>query len=136
MKAAEQFTANVVIGEDQTDLALGLSLLIDQQPDFRCVGHAASGAELLALFARHHIDACLLDLRLADGSSLPLIPLLRQQQPQCVILVTSGLVDAALQRECLVAGAHATWPKDGRVDLLLQQLRLCLAQLPGASPRA
>ena len=128
MQASAGFKAAVAIAEDHADLAQGLALLIDHQPDLRCAGTAGDSAALLALFAQLTIDACLLDLWLADGSSLPLIGSLHQQQPQCVILVTTGTADPALQRECLNAGAAAVLLKDGRIDYLLQQLRSLLAQ--------
>jgi len=128
MQASAGFKAAVAIAEDHYDLAQGLALLIDHQADLRCAGIATDRAAVLALFAQQALDACLLDLWLADGSSLPLIEILHQQQPRCVIVVTTGSTDPALQRECLNAGAAAVVLKDGRIDWLLQQLRSLMAQ--------
>jgi two-component system response regulator DesR len=136
MQASAGFKAVVAIAEDHADLAQGLALLIDHQADLCCGGTAADSTALLALFARQTLDACLLDLWLADGSSLPLISTLHQQQPQCVIVVTTGSTDSALQRECLNAGAAAVVLKDGRIDRLLQQLRSLLAQRAGLKAKA
>jgi two-component system response regulator DesR len=128
MQASAAVKAVVAIAEDHADLARNLALLIDQQADLRCAGTAGDRAAVLALFAQNTLDACLLDLWLADGSSLSLIPTLIAQQPQCIIVVTTGTTDPALQRECLSAGAAAVMLKDGRIDHLLQQLRSLLAQ--------
>jgi two-component system response regulator DesR len=128
MQASAAVKAVVAIAEDHADLARNLALLIDQQADLRCAGTAGDRAVVLALFAQNTLDACLLDLWLADGSSLSLIPVLIAQQPQCIIVVTTGTTDPALQRECLSAGAAAVLLKDGRIDHLLQQLRSLLAQ--------
>jgi DNA-binding NarL/FixJ family response regulator len=82
MQVSAGFKAVVAIAEDHADLAQGLALLIDHQADLCCGGTAADSTALLALFARQTLDACLLDLWLADGSSLPLISTLHQQQPR------------------------------------------------------
>jgi two-component system response regulator DesR len=136
MQASSGLKVVVAIAEDHADLARNLALLIDHQADLRCAGTAGDSAALLALFAIEAIDACLLDLWLSDGSSLPLIRTLQQQQPNCVILVTTGTTDPVLQRECLSAGATAVLLKDGRIDHLLQQLRSLLAQQTGLKTKA
>ena len=67
-----------------------LQLLLDAEPDMHCVATASSGAQLQALLEEHSPNAFILDLSLDDGSSMPLIKILRERLPGAVIVVFTG----------------------------------------------
>ncbi len=67
----------IVIGENNEDLAMTLSLLLGAEPDMRCVATVSSSSAVLAALEAHAPNAFVLDLSLDDGSSLPLITTLR-----------------------------------------------------------
>ena len=98
-------------------------MLLDTQPDMRCVGHATTGTGVLELGARERPDAYVVDLALDDGSSIPVIRALRAREPDCIIVAFTGLVEPALAQQCRAAGCDATLAKDGRVSALLATLR-------------
>ena len=116
------------LGENNTDLATTLAQLLDMQPDMRCAGTAPSCSAVLQLAQQLTVDAWLLDLALDDGSSLPLIPVLRGIHPPAVIVVVTGLQSAQLTQQCLSAGADAVLTKDGQIQTLFAALRDQLAQ--------
>lgn len=125
----------IALGENNPDLAALLCSLLDLQPDLQCTGLAATCAQVRDLHRAQALDGWLLDLALDDGSSLALLPALRQQQPQCVLLVVSGVTDSQLTAHALAHGADAVLAKDGNIEALLAALRRHLAQRqqPGAA---
>lgn len=128
MRANTRTRWQIGLGENNTDLANTLALLLDMQPDMRCAGTAARCSAVLQLAHQLTVDAWLLDLALDDGSSLPLIPALRDIHPSAVILVVTGLQSAQLTQQCLSAGADAVLNKDGQIQTLLAALRDQLTQ--------
>ena len=113
----------IVIGENNADLALTLSLLLDSEPDMRCVATGSSASAVLASVHEHSPNAFILDLSLDDGPSLPLIPKLREHLPSAVIVVFTGHKNESLTEHCLRAGADALVLKSGDFDQLTAALR-------------
>ncbi|HEY3731661.1 MAG TPA: response regulator transcription factor [Steroidobacteraceae bacterium] len=113
----------IVIGENNPDLAGTLRLLLDAEPDMQCVAIAASSRDILAAIAEHSPNAFIIDLSLDDGSSLPLIPKLRQQRPAAAIVVFTGHKNEVLSEHCLQAGADAVVVKSGAFEELAAALR-------------
>ncbi|HEY1724300.1 MAG TPA: response regulator transcription factor [Steroidobacteraceae bacterium] len=113
----------IVIGENNPDLAGTLRLLLDAEPDMQCVAIVASSRDLLAAVAEHSPNAFIVDLSLDDGSSLPLIPKLRQQLPRAAIVVFTGHKNEVLSEHCLRAGADAVVVKSAAFEELAAALR-------------
>ena len=72
----------IVIGENNTDLATTVSLLLESEPDMSCCATVSSGSALLRTLDECSPNAFILDLSLDDGPSLPLISTLRARVPQ------------------------------------------------------
>ena len=113
----------VVIGENNADLALTLSLLLDAEADMRCVATASSASAVLQTLEAHDPNAFVLDLSLDDGPSVPLITALRQRRPRAVIVVFTGHKNSVLEQHCLRAGADAVVLKSGEIEELTEALR-------------
>jgi len=131
----------IVIGENNNDLAVTLGLLLDAEPDMRCVATAASSSAVLSTLERHSPNAFILDLSLDDGSSLPLIGKLRSRLPNAVIVMFTGHRNELLKEHCLRAGADALVVKTGDFDELTATLRGAVRGLAaggsgGAEPAA
>lgn len=114
----------IIIGENNTDLALTLALLLDAEPDMTCVATAASTGAVLAAVDEHSPNAFILDLSLDDGPSLPLIKQLRGRLPAAVIVIFTGHKNELLKQHCLQAGADAVVVKDGEFEELTVALRV------------
>jgi len=119
----------VVIGENNADLALTLTVLLDAEADMQCVASASSTAAILRALEVHDPNAFVLDLSLDDGPSLPLIATLRQRCPQAVIVVFTGHKNSMLDQHCLQAGADAVVVKSGDIDELTAALRRAAVHL-------
>jgi two-component system, NarL family, nitrate/nitrite response regulator NarL len=113
----------IVIGENNADLATTLCMLLESEPDMRCVASVASNREVLRAAEEHAPDAFVLDLSLDDGSSLPMIATLRSRLPKAAIVVFTGHKNALLNEQCMRAGANAVVVKTGEIEELTEALR-------------
>jgi DNA-binding NarL/FixJ family response regulator len=113
----------ILIGENNADLAMTLSLLLDEESDMHCVATARSAAGVLRAVDEHAPNAFILDLSLDDGSSLPLIGTLRQRLPNAAIVVFTGHRNAMLNEQCVRAGANSVVVKTGEFEELTAALR-------------
>ncbi|MGH8143541.1 MAG: response regulator [Steroidobacteraceae bacterium] len=114
---------HIVIGENNADLATTLRLLLESEPDMRCIATAASASAVLRSVEEHAPNAFILDLSLDDGSSLPLISTLRERLPRAAIIVYTGHRNAMLNEQCVRAGANAVVVKTGEIEELTGALR-------------
>jgi DNA-binding NarL/FixJ family response regulator len=113
----------IVLGENNADLATTLCLLLEAEPDMRCVASVSSTREVLRVAEELAPNAFVLDLSLDDGSSLPLISALRERLPRAAIVVFTGYKNPLLNEQCVRAGANAVVVKTGEIDELTAALR-------------
>jgi DNA-binding NarL/FixJ family response regulator len=125
-----QEALRVIIGENNADLALTLTLLLDAEPDIRCLATANSASAVIQAVDRYSPNAFVLDLSLDDGSSMPLIATLRARLPQAAIVIYTGHKNHVLDEQCLRCGADAVVLKTGDIEQLTAALRRA-AQNPG-----
>jgi DNA-binding NarL/FixJ family response regulator len=119
----EEPKLRILIGENNSDLAMTLNLLLDAEPDMHCVFTARSSAAVLGALQEHTPNAFILDLSLDDGSSLPLISTLRQRLPSAAIVVFTGHKNELLNEQCMRAGANRVVVKTGEFEELTSALR-------------
>jgi len=113
----------IVVGENNADLAMTLSLLLESEADLACVAIASSLAAVLRAVDEQTPNAFILDLSLDDGSSLPLIGTLRERLPQAAIVVFTGHKNDVLNQQCVRAGADAVVVKTSEFEVLTAALR-------------
>jgi DNA-binding NarL/FixJ family response regulator len=113
----------IVIGENNTDLAMTLSMLLETEPDMACVATVSSTRGVLDATEQHRPNAFILDLSLDDGPSLPLIEQLRARLPRSAIVVFTGHKNEVLNEQCRRAGADAVVVKSGEIAELTEALR-------------
>lgn len=134
----EEPTLRILIGENNSDLAMTLTLLLDAEPDMQCVFTAPSGTAVLQAIEQYAPNAFILDLGLDDGSSLPLIGKLRQRLPRAAIVVFTGHRNELLNEQCVRAGANSVVVKTGDFEELTSALRSAIRHpwAPAAPQRA
>jgi DNA-binding NarL/FixJ family response regulator len=126
----------IVIGENNTDLATTVSLLLESEPDMSCCAAVSSASAVLGTLEEHAPNAFVLDLSLDDGPSLPLISTLRARLPHSAIVVFTGYRNPVLNEQCLQAGANEVVVKTGDIDALIEALRRAASQAQAAAPDA
>lgn len=63
-EAATQPSVRVVVVDDQPTIRLGLTMILDNEPDITVVGEAADGQDALAVVRTTHPDVVLMDIRM------------------------------------------------------------------------
>jgi DNA-binding NarL/FixJ family response regulator len=100
------------LADDHAVVRQGFRLILAQQPDLKVVGEAANGREALALAHRLKPDVVVIDIAMPELNGVEATRLIRQECPECSVLVLSMHKDAPYVRETLRAGAKGYLLKD------------------------
>jgi DNA-binding NarL/FixJ family response regulator len=115
-----------MIVDDHPIVRDGLKTYLSLQRDLEVVGEAADAAEALAIAASTRPDLVLLDLRLASGSALALIPELKALDPAPRVVILSSYLEAGVVDEALRLGANGYLLKHVGPGTLVDGLRAVL----------
>lgn len=118
--------ARVMIVDDHPIVRDGLKTYLSLQADLEVIGEAADADEALAVARAAPPDLVLLDLRLASGSALTLIPALRALRPPPRVVILSSYLEASVADEALRLGASGYLLKHVGRGTLVDQLRAAL----------
>lgn len=105
------------------------------EAEFRVVGQAHDGDEVLHVLSRHVADGILLDLDMPNRSGLQVIPSIRRARPEVKIVVLTMHLDRGLAEASIKAGAHGFVPKDAPLEELVAAVHEVLAGRTYVSPR-
>jgi two-component system response regulator NreC len=116
-------TITIVLADDHRVVRSGLRMLLEAEDGFEVVAEAGDvdGAHHKVLGYRP--DVLVLDLNMAEESSLPAIPRMREISPQTQIVVLTMQDDPAFAREALRSGAVGYVLKEAADDELVQAVR-------------
>lgn len=123
----------IALADDHELFARGTASLL--APHHEVAGVTHSGRELQALLRRTAVECVLLDLSMPGQSGLQVIPELRQEWPELLIIVLTMHIDRKLANATLGLGAHGYVPKDADLDELLLAIDEVFARRRYISPR-
>lgn len=116
-----QSPIRLLLVEDHLVMRAALRMLLSARPALEVVGETASCDGALQLCARHRPDIILLDIFLADGSSLERIPALIETGAR--VLVLTGTTDEVLAGRAFTLGAHGVVRKEQPAPVLIEAIR-------------
>jgi two-component system, NarL family, nitrate/nitrite response regulator NarL len=90
----------------------------------RVLAIATLASEGVAAVCTHKPDACLLDVRLPDGSGIDAAQLMHKHYPAAKIVMLSCLDDLSVVSEAKKAGAVGFLRKDQKVDAIVRGVEL------------
>ncbi|MFE3327343.1 response regulator [Streptomyces sp. NPDC059176] len=116
----------VLLAEDQGMMRGALALLLGMEQDIEVVAQVSRGDEIVhqALTARP--DVALLDIELPGKSGLDAAAELRQEVPDCRVLILTTFGRPGYLRRAMEAGAAGFLVKDGPVEELAEAVRAVL----------
>ena len=117
----------VAIIENEALVRIGLSRVLELDPEITLVGEAPDGDAGLALLRATRPDVALLDIRMpgADGIELLRALVREPSPPPCIVLTTFDDPDVALQ--AIRLGARGYLLKDVRLEQLTAAIRAVAA---------
>jgi len=125
MKKPEKI--RILIADDHYIVRMGLVALVNTEPDMEVIAEAADGNQALELFAKHHPDLALLDLRMPGKSGIQTTLEIRNKFPNARILVLSAFDGDEDIHQALQAGAQGYVLKNSTGDKLVPALRAVAA---------
>ncbi|MER5433351.1 response regulator transcription factor [Streptomyces sp. NPDC002588] len=117
----------VLLAEDQGMMRGALALLLGMEPDIEVVAQVGTGDTIVDAALLHRPDVALLDIELPGMSGLEAAALLREEAPDCRVLILTTFGRPGYLRRAMEAGATGFLVKDGPVEELAAAVRRVLA---------
>jgi two-component system, NarL family, response regulator len=113
----------ILVAEDHLVARVGVSTIVNMQPDMTIVAEASNGQQAVELYKKHLPDVTLLDLRMPGMGGVEAAQAIRADHPgaRMIALTTYG-GDEDIRR-ALNAGVQAYLTKDVLHDELLKAIR-------------
>jgi DNA-binding NarL/FixJ family response regulator len=119
---------NILLIDDHPLLRGGMRFLLRSFAADLQMDEAGNAAEALELAATHRYDLVLLDLRMPGLNGMNALAALRAAVPGTPLVVLSAEDDPAVVHAAIEGGAMGFIPKSSTPEVLIQALRLVLAQ--------
>ena len=114
-------TIRILLVEDHQIVQEGLRRMLEMETDIQVVGEAGNGEEALACIDECEPDIVITDVKMPGIDGIELTRRLRQQYPQCQVMVLT-FYDQFFN-EALAAGAASYLVKDLRREELVHSIR-------------
>jgi two-component system NarL family response regulator len=119
----EKTRMKLMVVDDHPAFRMGITALVERQPDMVLVGETGDGREVLELYRRTRPDVVLMDLRLPGLSGVEAIIALCKEFPECrVIVLTTYSCDEDIYRACQ-SGARSYLLKDTPKEEIVATIR-------------
>lgn len=113
----------ILVAEDHLVARVGVSTIVNMQPDMAVVAEASNGQQAVELYRKHLPDVALLDMRMPIMSGVEAAQAIRAEFPNArMIALTTYGGDEDIRR-ALAAGVQAYLTKDVLHDELLKAIR-------------
>ncbi|MFF7200695.1 MULTISPECIES: response regulator transcription factor [unclassified Streptomyces] len=119
-------SVRVLLAEDQGMLRGALALLLGMEPDLNVVAQVGRGDEIVRAALEWRPDVALLDIELPGRSGLDAAADLRDEVPDCRVLILTTFARPGYLRRAMEAGAAGFLVKDGPVEELASAIRRVL----------
>ena len=116
-------TIRIVVCDDHAIVREGLKGILGAQPDFRVIGEASDGHEVMKRVRELDFDVLLLDMSMPGKSGVELIKLVKAEKPRLRILVLTMHEEHQYAVRAIRAGASGYLTKEGASAQLVTALR-------------
>ena len=117
----------VLICDDVDTLRLLLREVLGLRPGMLAVGEARDGNEAVDEARRLQPDVILLDLSMPHRTGMDALTEIREVAPRAKIIVLSGLVSPAIQREALALGASSYLAKGADPQTIVRAIEAAMS---------
>jgi DNA-binding NarL/FixJ family response regulator len=113
----------ILVAEDHLVARVGVTTIVNMQPDMTVVAEAANGAQALDLYRQHRPDVTLLDLRMPIMTGVEAAAAIRREFPDARLIALTTYGGDEDIRRALAAGVRSYLTKDVLHDELLKAIR-------------
>jgi DNA-binding NarL/FixJ family response regulator len=113
----------ILIAEDHLIARLGITSILNTQPDMTVVATAVNGQQAVALYREKKPDVALIDIRMPGLSGMEAATAIRNEFPDSRLIALSTYDGDAIVRRALAVGVRAYLTKDVRHEDLLKTIR-------------
>ena len=113
----------ILVAEDHLVARVGVSTIVNMQPDMTVVAEAANGQQAVEMFRVHMPDVSLLDLRMPGMGGVEAAIAIRSEFPGAKLIALTTYGGDEDIRRALAAGVQAYLTKDVLHDELLKAIR-------------
>jgi two-component system NarL family response regulator len=113
----------ILVAEDHLVARVGVSTIVNLQPDMTVVAEAANGQQAIELYRAHLPDVTLLDLRMPILSGIEAAAAIHKEYPRAKLIALTTYGGDEDIRRALQAGVQAYLMKDILHDELLKAIR-------------
>jgi two-component system, NarL family, response regulator DevR len=96
---------HIIIVDDHALVRLGLTTLINDQPNMQVVGEAGSGTEALRMVERFQPEVVLMDIRMPGESGIEATRAILSRFPRTRVVILTSFADDELVLRAIQAGA-------------------------------
>uniref|UniRef100_A0AAU2VAK3 Response regulator transcription factor n=1 Tax=Streptomyces sp. NBC_00003 TaxID=2903608 RepID=A0AAU2VAK3_9ACTN len=119
-------SVRVLLAEDQGMMRGALALLLGLEEDMEVVAQVSAGDKIVPEALNSRPDVALLDIELPGKSGLDAAAELREEVPDCRVLILTTFGRPGYLRRAMEAGAAGFLVKDGPVEDLAEAIRRVL----------
>lgn len=119
-------TFTMIIADDHPLMRSGIRAEIEKYHEYRVIGQANNGEELLDLLKKRIPDVILLDVRMPGMRVNTLVTKIQIKCAHCKIIILSAYDDAGIVKSLIDQGVDAYILKDEIQDVVIEALRTVL----------
>jgi DNA-binding NarL/FixJ family response regulator len=113
----------ILVAEDHLVARVGVTAILNMQPDMKVVAEAANGRETVAQYRIHRPDVALLDMRMPEMSGVEAAAAIRAEFPNARLIALTTYGGDGDVRRALNAGIAGYLTKDVLHEELLKAIR-------------
>ena len=117
----------ILIADDHFIVRMGLTALVNMEPDMEVIGEAANGAQAVDIFGKLNPDLVLMDLRMPVKDGIQATAEIRNKFPVARILMLTTYDGDEDIHKALQAGAQGYVLKNSTAEALIPALRAVAA---------
>src|SRR5690606_34305974 len=112
-----------ILADDHAIVRDGIRMILESEPDIEVVAEVGDAESARRRTSGLKPDVLVLDLNMPDGSSLPMIPAIREGSPDTAIIALTMQEDPSFAREAFRLGAKGYVVKRSAGKELIQAIR-------------
>ena len=124
----------IILADDHEMLRAGLKGLLDKEPNFKVVGQAEDGEQLLEKLASVKADCVVMDLSMPNMDGLATLKEIKRLFPKVKCLVLTMQKDQEHFKSAMANGACGYILKDNAFDLLVMAIKMVMKGKSYISP--